>query len=280
VSHLAFLGVLLAALLHAGWNAVIKSGADKGLDIALFAICAGLIATAGLPFAPHVAVESWPYIVASVALEQIYYLLLVAAYRKGDMSEAYPLMRGIAPLLVAIAGGSLIGESLPLQRWIGVALICSGALSMAFEAHRLRHARSSAAPFAIANAFVIAAYTLIDGIGVRKSAAPAAYTMWIFALGALPILAWVLFFRRSEIVRYARHRLHLGLLGGAATVGSYGLVLSAMTLAPIALVAALRETSILFATVIAVVFLRERIGWMRYLAIALIALGAVTIRLT
>lgn len=279
MSELAFLGVLFAALLHASWNAVVKSGTDKALEISLFAACAGLIAAAGLPFVSKVATESWPYIVASAGIEQIYFALLIAAYRAGDMSEAYPLMRGIAPLLVAMAGGLVVGEALPLGRWTGVALICSGALSMAFEAHRRRHTSRSAAPFAIANACVIATYTVIDGIGVRKAAAPAAYAMWVFALSALPIFVWVMVRRRADFIRYARRRLPLGLFGGAATVASYGLVLSAMTLAPIALVAALRETSILFATVIAVVFLRERIGWPRYAAIGLIALGAVTIRL-
>lgn len=161
---------------------------------------------------------------------------------------------------------------------MGIALICSGVFSMALAAHRRGHVGHSAVPYALANAVVIAGYTLIDGIGARKSGAPAAYTLWIFASTAIPPLVWGLSARRADLIRYARARLHLGFIGGAATIGSYGLALFAMTAAPVALVAALRETSILFVTVIAVFVLRERIGWKRYVAIALIAYGAITIR--
>jgi drug/metabolite transporter (DMT)-like permease len=278
VSSLAFLSVLFAALLAASWNAIIKAGIDKHLDIILVSCAAALISLVALPFVPQPAVASWPYIAASTVTQPIYYLLLTAVYRTGEMSEVYPLMRGTAPLLIAMAGGPLIGEALPVQGWIAVALICGGVFALAIDAHRRNGATRSAAPFAFANAIVIAAYTLIDGVGVRKSAAPASYTMWIFVLSALPLLAWTLWRRRIDFLTHAGGRWHVGMFGGAATLGSYGVTLWAMTSSPIALVAALRETSIFFATAIAVLVLGERVSWMRYAAIAVIASGAIAIR--
>lgn len=279
MSALVFVALLGAGLLHASWNAIVKSGPEKFFDIALVMSCAGLIAAVCLPFLPPPAAASWPYIVLSTFIEQIYLLLLAAAYRRGEMSEAYPLMRGTAPLLVALAGGPLVGEALSLERWLAVALICAGVTAMAFDAHRRKGSHRSVAPIALANALVIASYTLVDGMGVRRSGAPATFTMWLFLFTAVPPLLWVLSTRRQEFSRYMRGRLALGFLGGAATIGSYGIALWAMTLAPIALVAALRETSILFATAIAALVLRERIGPIRYVAISLIALGAIVIRL-
>jgi len=280
VSPFYFFVVLCAAVFNAGWNAIVKSGPDKLLDVTLVSMGAGLIAAIVLPFLTQPAEASWPYILASTPVQVLYYCLLAIAYRRADMSEAYPLMRGMAPLLVATAAGPFIGEQLSLHRWIGIALICAGAFSMTIDAHitRARHQRSTV-PIAIANASVIALYTVIDGLGVRKSGAPVAYVLWIFLLTAIPLALWTVVRRRHDLISYARSRVHFGLLGGAGTVGSYGLTLFAMTAVPVALVAALRETSILFATLIAVVILKERVRWPRYLAISLIAGGAIAIRL-
>ena len=271
--------MLGAALLSAIWNAVVKSGSEKYLDIVLISTASGVLCAVLLPFLSQPAAASWPYIAVSAVLQQIYFVLLAAVYRTGDMSEAYPLMRGTAPLLVAISSGPLIGEALPLARWISIALICGGAFVLAFDAHRQRISGRPAAPFAFANALVIASYTLVDGMGVRESGAPVAYTMWLFATCAIPPLAWALLVRRRAFVEHARRRLVLGAMGGVSTLAAYGIALWAMTLVPIALVAALRETSILFATAIAAFVLRERIGLIRYIAIGLIAFGAITIRL-
>jgi drug/metabolite transporter (DMT)-like permease len=280
VSPFYFLIVLCAAVLNASWNAIVKSGSDKQLDVALVCGGAGLIAAFVLPFIAQPASASWPFILASTPVQLLYYRLLAVVYGRGEMSEAYPLMRGIAPLLIATAAGPLIGEQLTLHRWIGVALICAGAFCMTIDAHIGRSAQQrSAIPIAVANATVIAIYTVIDGLGVRRSGAPVGYVLWIFLLTAVPLVLWTFTQRRQELVAYTRARVHFGLLGGAGTVGSYGLTLFAMTAVPVALVAALRETSILFATVIAVAILKERIRWPRYLAITLIATGAMSIRL-
>jgi drug/metabolite transporter (DMT)-like permease len=272
--------VLASALIHASWNALLKAGGDKLLNTVMVAGGCGLIGAAALPFLPPPAPASWPYLSASAALQIVYFLLLAGAYRTGDMSQAYPVMRGAAPLLIAIASGPLIGEALPAARWAGIALISGGVLSLAFERTNLLLRQRAAVGFALANAGVICAYTMVDGIGVRISGSPAAYTLWIFILASTPLVAWALVFRGADFRQLLRQRYHIGLIGGLGTAGSYVLALWAMTLAPVAAVAALRETSIVFVLVISAVILKERLTTRRLVSALIIAVGAVAIRLS
>lgn len=275
--------VLFAALLHASWNAIVKSGKDTFLSTVLVSVGAALISLAVLPFVAAPDPASWPYLAASAVAQLAYYSLLAAAYRAGDMSHAYPLMRGSAPLLVALASWPLIGERLSSMQMGAVACICAGIFGLYFASRQPATARVAknaghATAFALGNACVIASYTLIDGIGVRLSGAPAAYTMWIFVLNGAGLLLWTALRRPADLLAYAGTQWRLAAFGGFGTLASYGLALWAMTQAPVAAIAALRETSILFAIAIAALFLRERISPRRYLAIALIAAGAVLMR--
>ena len=200
------------------------------------------------------------------------------------MSHAYPLMRGSAPLIVALASWPLIGERLSAMQMGAVACICAGIFGLYFATRTLAIGSvpkntGRATAFALGNACVIASYTLIDGIGVRLSGAPAAYTMWIFVLNGAGLLLWTLLRRRAGLLAYAQTQWRLAALGGFGTLASYGLALWAMTQAPVAAIAALRETSILFAIAIAALFLREKISPRRYRAIALIAAGAILMRM-
>jgi drug/metabolite transporter (DMT)-like permease len=270
-----FAVVLFAAALHATWNAIVKSGGDKLLTTVLVTASASILAAAALPWLPQPDPASWPFIAASAALQVIYFVLVARIYQVADMSQTYPLMRGTAPLLVAIVGAVGFGASLSANMWIGVGIICTGILSMAV---RIRAGDSRGIRLAFLNAAVIAGYTLIDGIGVRRSGAPAAYTLWIFLTAGLPLAAWAIGTRRGSIAFYARQNWRFGLIGGVGTLASYGLALWAMTVAPIAVVAALRETSILFGTIIAGLLLKERIGLARAAAAGIIALGAALLR--
>ncbi|PVX36021.1 DMT family transporter [Janthinobacterium sp. 78] len=284
MSGLVVAVVLFAALLHASWNAIVKSGKDTFLTTVLVSVGAALISLAVLPFVNSPAPASWPWLAASAVAQLAYYSLLAAAYQAGDMSHAYPLMRGSAPLLVALASWPLIGERLSAMQMGAVTCICAGILGLYVAARTSTIGKASnntghATAFALANACVIASYTLIDGIGVRLSGAPAAYTMWIFVLNGTGLLLWTLLRRRAGLLAYAQTQWHLAALGGFGTLASYGLALWAMTQAPVAAIAALRETSILFAIAIAALFLREKISPRRYLAIALIAAGAVLMRM-
>ena len=271
------LAVLGAALLHASWNALLKRRGEPLLATVLVVAGSACAAIVLLPWLPAPARDSWPFIAASGAVQILYYLLLIETYRDGQVSHAYPLMRGCAPLLVGLMNGPLTGDRLSAGQWLAMLLICGGVLAqwLATPAHGARRTTV----FALLTAGVIATYTLIDGQGVRRSGAPAAYTLWIFLLTGAGVCAWTARGRVRALVTFARANPLVAPLGGLASVGSYGIALWAMTRAPVAAVAALRETSILFATAIAAFILREPVGRARLAAIALIACGAVAMRL-
>ena len=272
-----FAAVLLGAALHATWNAIVKGGSDKLMTTVLVVAASGLVAAALLPFLPLPAPASRPFLAASAAVQLLYLALVAGAYAATDMSRAYPLMRGLAPALVAVAGVAFLGERLGPLAWAGVALISSGVFATTFVASGEPSRKGTL--LALANAAVIASYTLIDGVGVRRSGAPVAYATWLFLLNALPLVAWALLVRRRAFLAYAARNWRLGLVGGLGNLGSYGLALWAMAHAPVAAVAALRETSILFGIAIAAVFLGERITPARVAAAALIVAGAASLRL-
>jgi drug/metabolite transporter (DMT)-like permease len=269
--------VLFAAACHAVWNAIVKSAPDTYLTAVLVALFAGIISVLALPFVPAPAPASWPFLLSGLLLQIIYYVLVGAAYRAADMSVAYPLMRGTAPLIVAAATALWIGDRLAPAAWGGILLISAGVLATAFGAWRRSNLRGVA--LALANAAVIATYTINDGVGVRLSGSAAGYTMWLCIAAAIPLAGRELAVRPAVFRAYVARNWHLGLIGGAGTLVSYGLALWAMTQAPVAVVAALRETAIVFATGIAAFVLHERITAPRLAAIALIGAGAAILRL-
>jgi drug/metabolite transporter (DMT)-like permease len=273
---LVLAAVLGAALLHAAWNAAIKAEPDKLLAAVAVTLGAGLLAAAALLFLPAPAAASWPFIAASSVLQVVYYLLLAATYRDADISHAYPLMRGTAPVLVALANSG--NEALHLPQLVAVALVCAGGAVICAGGGGLKSSRRTLV-LALLTALVIACYTLVDGLGVRRSGAPAAYTAWLFLLSGIGVPLACRGRVRGRLSAYLGARPLLVLGGGAACAASYGVALWAMTLAPIAVVAALRETSIVFAAVIAALVLRERVGPARIAGAVLIAGGAVVLRL-
>lgn len=276
MSTMVFAVVMFAALLHASWNAIVKSAPDKLLTTMMVTTAAAALSAAFIPFLTQPRPASFPYAVASAFFQIAYYLLLARTYQVADMSETYPLMRGAAPLVVAVVSALQRDDVLSRVAWMGVMAICAGVFIIALGGS-LKNRKGIL--LALLNALVIAGYTLIDGLGVRKSGAPAAYTLWVFLLTGVPLACWVLTARRSTYVPYLLRHWRLGIAGGVGTTVSYGLALWAMTVAPIAVVAALRETSILFATLIAGFMLRERIGPRRVISACLIAAGAAILRL-
>ena len=268
-----FCAVLLAALLHASWNAIVKLGGDTLLTTLLVTGWAAVLAALLLPWLPAPAARSWPWLAASAVLQAGYYVLVARAYRVADMSLSYPLMRGCAPLLVALAGSLAFDEHLPAAGWAGIALVCGGIVLMAGSGNR----RNLQLPLFIA--VVIATYTLVDARGARLSGNALSYTLWLFLLSGIPLPLWALYSQRGAVLAYARQHWPLGLAGGVGTTASYAMALWAMTQAPVAMVAALRESSILFALLISVFLLRERIPRARWLAAALIVGGVLALRL-
>jgi len=273
--HMVFVVVLAAALLHAVWNAIVKSAPDKFLTTILVTTSAALISAVALPFLPAPARASWHYAALSALFQMTYFVLVARTYQVADMSQAYPLMRGSAPLLVAIATVFHFGEQLSRTAWLGIIALCLGIFGIA-GGHSVDR---RGVYLALLNAVVIAAYTLVDGMGVRLSGAPAAYTLWVFLLTGLPLGVWAVATKGSTFVRYSTRYWAIGITGGVGTTASYGLALWAMTLAPVAVVAALRETSILFALLIAGLVLKEPVGLKRSISACIIAGGAVALRL-
>ena len=264
--------------MHAAWNALVKTSRDISLDTALVACTAALVSAALLPFIALPAPASWPYLAVSALVQLGYYRLLAKAYHHADLSYAYPLMRGMAPPLVAIAGAFVLDDAASPWLWAGVALISSGVLMIG--GFRLVGARapSRASAFALGNAAVIAAYTLIDGVGVRLSGNPASYGLWLFFLIGLPIIPVVLWRRGSMLAGHLKRGWPRSLLSGSLMVAVYLIALWAMTQAPIAAVAALRETSVIFAALIGTVWLREPFGPRRIAGACVVAVGIALLR--
>jgi phosphonate utilization associated putative membrane protein len=275
--------VLFGALLHASWNALIKSGQDKALDTALIHILGCgvgvvLVAGVGLPRS-----EAWPWLAGSMVIHIGYYITLVGAYRHGELGFAYPIMRGTAPLLVAMLSGHLIGEHLPLAAWLGVAGISSGVLLIGLTRSNVESgSRRHALAYALANAVIIAAYTIVDGLGVRSSGNALQYVALLFMLDGLPYFTIVMWQRRAALapsIAFMKQRWPVALVGSCASLGAYAIALWAMTKAPVASVAALRETSVLFATLIGVLMLKERFRFQRFLGTGAVVAGVMALRL-
>ncbi len=273
------LAVLLGALLHASWNALIRGSTDRTLDTVLVVAGAAVIAAVALPFAPAPAAASWPFLIASGLIHVVYFMLVAMSYRHGELSFAYPIMRGSAPVVSAIAAALLLAESPSTGGWLGVLLISGGVMLLAADSWRSGAFQGRAATFALATAGSIVVYTLVDGVGARLSGHAAAYTGWVFVLTAIPLVMIFLVRDGTSIRAYCRQHWRRGLFGGFCTLGAYGLALWAMTRAPIALVAALRETSVIFGALLAVLLLGERLSRTRWAAIAVVTAGAVAIKL-
>jgi drug/metabolite transporter (DMT)-like permease len=275
--------VLLAALLHASWNAMIKGGSDVLLDTAAIVAGAGLVALPFLFLVPLPAPASWPYILASVATHVAYYFLMINAYRSGDLSLVYPLMRGVAPLLTGLLAIVWVGEWPGAFGWAGMALISLGVMALAFRPARVGaalHGHGRAVGFALGNAGVIALYTLIDGTGGRLSGNAWSYIVWLFVLDALPFTFYMLATRGRNFVSALMQRRRRGLVGGSLSAGAYAISVWAMTQAPMALVASLRETSVLFATLIGARLLEEQLTPRRWAGAGAVVAGVVALKLS
>ena len=264
--------------MHATWNALLKSsdGGDPLLDTATIVTGSTAFALVALPFVPLPAAAAWPFAAVSVFVHFAYYLTLAQAYRTGDLSFAYPLMRGTAPLLVTLLGALFLRELPSVQVAFGIGLICTGIVGIAFAA-RHQHPPSAVA-WALANAGIIAVYTLLDGAGARAAGHPISFVVWMTFAEGIIFLGWLLVRRRQAAVRYVALRWRRAFVGGFFSVAAYGIVLWAMTKAPVAAVSALRETSVVFAAIIGAVVLKERFGYARIAGTLLVVAGVAALK--
>jgi drug/metabolite transporter (DMT)-like permease len=280
VENLVFLAVLFAAFCHAGWNALIKGGLDPLSTTTLIAIGAGLVALALLPFVGLPAGAAWPWLVASVAIHLVYFAALIESYRTGDLGQVYPIARGAAPLMTAAVATVAVNEHLSLMGWMGIAVLVAGVFLLSTRGGReLTKIDRRAVGFALLTALTICAYSVVDGIGVRRAGDPNSYSLTLFASNALALMPYALWRDGRHLIPAMRHFWVRGFVGGGLQALSYGIALWAMTLAPIAIVATLRETSVLFGAAIAVVVLKEPLRGVRIAAALLIVCGLVLMRL-
>jgi drug/metabolite transporter (DMT)-like permease len=264
--------VLLSAVLHASWNALLKGGSDRLHSITVMAASAGAASAVWAAFLPTPRAESWLYIGLSVVLHVVYNLLLVATYRHGDLGVTYPIARGSSPMLVAGGAASLAGERLDGLTLVGIALVCGGIFGLARDARGGKLSQVIAP--AVLTGVMIAAYTVADGLGSRASGNSWAYAAWLFLLNGLsmvPVWAW----RREA---GARVRLDAPTLrsavGGLVSLAAYAIVIWAASVSPMGPVSALRESGVVVAAVLGWLFLDERLGWWRLIACLVVASGA------
>ncbi len=275
-----FAVVLFAALLHATWNAFVKVDSDRLLFMGLLSLGGAVGAIAAIPFLPAPAPESWPYILASVILHQGYIVFLLLAYRYGDLSHVYPLARGSAPLIVAMLSLTLIGEQLSQSSTFAVLIMGAGIMSLSLTRGAQNLWNPTAVLFALGTGLFIACYTLVDGVGARLAGSPHSYSAWLFGLEWIPITTYALWKRRNGLTGKVARVWRPAMAAGLMALAGYWMVIWAMSVAPIALVAALRETSIIFAVLFGVIILKERLSLARLAATFMTLTGTVLLKVS
>ncbi len=276
---LVFLVVLLAAVLHAVWNACVKNSGDKFLGMTAIVSGHAPLALLALPFVPLPEIQSWPYVIAGVVLHVGYQLFLLYSYRIGDLTQVYPIARGVAPLIVAGVSVSALGVHLSPVEMLAVVTIATGIMCLVYVrgSDGLRNTR--AAGMALGTGCFIAGYSLVDGLGARQAGTALGFYAWLTIINVVVFSLIMARLKPGLIGRMARKGRFLMIFGGGASFSAYALVVWAFTRAPIPLVTALRETSIVFALVIGVLFLNERLNLVKVASIAMTLFGAILLRL-
>ena len=271
--HLIFL-VLFAALLHASWNALLRSGADRLWAMTVMCIAIAMVCIVAAAFMAPPAVESWSYALLSGLLHVGYNLFLVRSFRVGDLGQIYPISRGSSPVLIALGAAIFAGERITPGELLGVALVSGGIISLAFKGRSLL---VPSLPYALGTGCFIAAYSVVDGIGARLSGAPLAYTVWMCALWGVLMPVVYIGLRGPRSLFSVRPGIVTAMVGGLVSLLAYAMVIYAMNEAPLGAVSALRETSVLFALLIGYAFLGETLTARRILACVVIASGTLII---
>jgi drug/metabolite transporter (DMT)-like permease len=280
MENFVFLAVLFAAACHAGWNALIKGGLDPLSSTTLISLGSGLVSLALLPVVGVPAPAAWPWLIASVIIHLFYFGALIESYRTGDLSQVYPIARGSAPLMTATVATVYVGEHLSLIGWAGILALVAGVFLLSARGGRdLGRFDRRAVGFALFTAVTICGYSVVDGVGARLSGNPNAYSLWLFFGIGVVMLPYGLARGGPAVLPAMRAYWRRGFIGGAMQALSYGIAIWAMTLAPIAVVSSLRETSVLFGALIAVVVLKEPLRAVRVAAALTIVCGLILIRL-
>lgn len=274
-----FFAILAAAAMHAGWNATIKTGNDPLVTATHLTLFSGAIAFCCLPLVAVPKQEAWLWLALSVAIHVVYRLMVVNAYRTGDMAQVYPIMRGAAPMMTAVASIALVGEKISATGFIGVAVLSLGVLLISAKGGRVGHVNRIAIAYALVSATCTCAYSLADGIGARVNGSGPSYALWLAVGNSLASQATGVALRGWRVYDGLRAGALKSFGGGLMMMSSYFIAIWAMTKAPIALVAALREASVLFGAIIAMTMLKEHVSGWRIAASAMILAGVMLLRI-
>lgn len=271
--------VLGAAVLHASWNALVKSGADPWVQLATAKVATIGFAVLFVPFVPVPNADAWPYLLGSVVIHQVYYVFVSLQYRFGDLSHVYPLSRGSAPLLVAAGAFLFAGETLNGAGILAVVIISVAILSLTLGTP-WKSDDGKGAMFALGTGTTIAVYTVLDGIGGRTASDVFGYITYLFILEGIPFGLLVAFMRRRTFRTTFRENWKKGTFGGALSLMAYGLVIWAMSITPMTYVSALRETSVILAALIGTRMMGEPFGGRRIAAAACVAAGVIFLQIS
>lgn len=265
--------VLLAAALHAGWNTLIKIGGDRIAVMAMVTMAGSLISLLFLPFVESPAPASWPFLAVTILLHTGYHFFLPVAYDHGDLGQVYPMARGFAPILVMLGAFAIAGETLGAFAIAGVLCLAVGVMTLTFDRRSGIAKNPKAVAFALATGACIASYTVVDGLGARQAGSVLGFAVWLTIGDGLLTFLLALAWKRGAVWRVVRANWVIGIAGGAMQVGAYWIIVWALAFAPMGLVSALRETSVLFAALISSLVLKE--GWSawRFVSAALVSFG-------
>lgn len=270
--------ILVAAALHAGWNALIKISGDRVAVMAFVTLAGSLLSILLLPFVDAPDRASWPLLVLTILIHTGYHFFLPVAYDHGDLGQVYPIARGSAPLLVTAGAVFIAGERLDPVALVGVLCLAVGVMTLAFEKGGGIFTHRKAVLYALGTAVCIAAYTVVDGLGARRAGSVLGFAVWLTIGDGLLTFLIALIWKRRDIWRVARANPGRGFLGGAMQIGAYWIIVWALALAPMGMVSALRETSVLFAAIISTFILKEGFGAWRFVSASLVAFGLILTR--
>ncbi len=270
--------VLLAAAMHAGWNALIKIQGDRLAVMAVVTAAGSLISLAVLPFVDAPDPASWPLLALTIVLHTGYHVFLPRAYDHGDLGQVYPIARGSAPLLVTLGAVFIAGETIDPAALLGVVCLAVGVMALTFDKGAGVAKKPRAVLYALLTGTFIASYTVVDGLGVRQAGSILGFAVWLTVADGLLTFLLVSIWKPFAVRQVLRRNWLVGFLGGALQVGAYWIIIWALALAPMAMVSSLRETSVLFAAVISTFVLKEGFGVWRFVSAGLVTLGLVLSR--
>lgn len=270
--------ILLAAALHAGWNALIKISGDRIAVMAVVTLAGSILSIFALPFVDSPDPASWPLLALTILIHTGYHFFLPMAYDHGDLGQVYPIARGIAPILVTLGALVFAGEHVGQMALIGILCLAVGVMALTFVGGNVRRINPKAIFFALATGVCIASYTVVDGLGVRQAGSIFGFAVWLTIGDGMLTFLIALIWKRNKIVTVVKNNALTGVAGGIMQVGAYWIIIYALAVAPMGMVSGLRETSVLFAALISTFLLKEGFGVWRFVSACLVTLGLIISR--